>query len=78
MLGTSVSKPGQKTIVWSPAARRKIRAALYDFHVRAFGEEMARINFLPLKNRRAAIAAMVDHARAKGVKFEKPSLGVTP
>jgi len=24
----------------------------YDFHVRAFGEEMARVNFLPLAERR--------------------------
>jgi hypothetical protein len=50
----------------------------YDFHVRAFGEEMARVNFLPLAERRRYVADMVDHALRKGVKFDKPALGVTP
>ncbi|MGO9200921.1 MAG: hypothetical protein ACLQM8_10335 [Limisphaerales bacterium] len=50
----------------------------YDFHVRAFGEEMARVNFLPLAERRRYVAEMVDHALRKGVKFDKPALGVTP
>ena len=63
---------------WPPATRRKLRRAIYDFHVRAFGEEMARINFMPLKQRRRAVAEIVDHAIRKGVKFEKPALGVTP
>jgi hypothetical protein len=49
-----------------------------DFHVRAFGEELARINFLPEKRRKAAVAAMIDHARRKGVKLIPPALGVTP
>lgn len=59
-------------------ARQEIRRAIYDFHVRAFGEEMARVNFLPLAQRRRYVADMVDHAIRKGVKFEKPALGVTP
>jgi hypothetical protein len=50
----------------------------YDFHVRAFGEEMARVNFLPLAERRRYVAEMFDHAARKGVKLEKPALGVTP
>ena len=50
----------------------------YDFHVRAFGEEMARVNFPPLAERRRYVAEMVDHALRKGVKFDKPALGVTP
>jgi hypothetical protein len=50
----------------------------YDFHVRAFGEEMARVNFLPLAERRRYVAEMVDHALRKGVKLDKPALGVTP
>jgi hypothetical protein len=50
----------------------------YDFHVRAFGEEMARVNFLPLAERRRYVGDMVDHAVRKGVKFDKPALGVTP
>jgi hypothetical protein len=50
---------------------------IYDYHVRAFGEELARLNFLPLKKRRQYVAEMVDHALSKGVKFDKPALGVT-
>jgi hypothetical protein len=50
----------------------------YGFHVRAFGEEMARVNSLPFAERRRYVAEMVDHALRKGVKFDKPALGVTP
>ena len=71
-------KPGQATNASSPAVRRKVRQAIYDFHVRAFGEELARVNFLPLEERRRYVAEMVDHALRKGVKFDKPALGVTP
>lgn len=63
---------------WPPAVRRKLRRAAYDFHVRAFGEELARVNFQPLAKRRRYIGEMVDYALRKGVKFEKPALGVTP
>ena len=63
---------------WSPAARNRLRRAIYDFHVRAFGEEMARVNFLPLAERKRYVAEMVDHALRKGVKFDKPARGVTP
>jgi len=63
---------------WSPEALERLREVEYDFHVRAFGEEMARVNFLPLEQRKAYIGEMVDHALKKGVKFEKPALGVTP
>jgi hypothetical protein len=68
----------QQTKAWPPAIRRKLRQIIYDYHVRAFGEEMARVNFMPLQQRRRYIAQMVDHATRKGVKFEKPALGVTP
>ncbi len=47
------------------------------FHIRAFGEELARINFFPEKRRKAAVAEMIDHARAKGVKLGGPALGCT-
>jgi len=62
----------------TPVVRRKLRMAIYDFHVRAFGEEMARVNHLPLADRRRYIGEMVDHATRKGVKSDKPALGVTP
>ena len=73
-----MKKNGQQTKAWPPGVRRRVRQAIYDFHVRAFGEEMARVNFLPLAARRRYVAEMVDHALRKGVKFEKPALGVTP
>ena len=63
---------------WPQAVRRKIRQAVYEFHVRAFGEELARVNFLPAAERRRYVGDMVDHALSKGLKFEKPALGVTP
>lgn len=57
---------------------RRWAAAIYDFHVRAFGEEMARVNHLPLAARRRYIGEMVDHATQKGARTAKPALGVTP
>jgi hypothetical protein len=68
----------QKRKPWPPAVRRKLRQAIYAYHVRVFGEEMARVNFLPLKQRRRYVAEMVDHALRKGVKFDKPALGIAP
>lgn len=62
----------------SAAAKRRLRKIERDFHVRAFGEELARINFMPEKRRKAAVAEMIDHARSKGVKLGRPALGVTP
>ena len=60
------------------AARRRLRRIERDFHIRAFGEELARINFMPEKRRKAAVAEMIDHARSKGVNLSRPALGVTP
>lgn len=62
----------------TPAQRRRLHKIMRDFHVRAFGEELARINFLPEKRRKQAVAEMIDHARRKGVKLTRPALGVTP
>ncbi len=70
--------PSEAERAKSAAVRRIVRQAIRDFHVRAFGEEMARVNFLPLAERRRHVAEMVDHAVQKGVKFDKPALGVTP
>jgi hypothetical protein len=73
-----VKRPGYRQKHLAPEVRREIRRAAYEFHVRAFGEELARVNFQPLAKRRKYVAAMVDHALQNGVKFEKPALGVTP
>ena len=62
----------------TPAQRRRLLKIMRDFHVRAFGEELARINFLPEKRRKQAVPEMIDHARRKGVKLTRPALGVTP
>lgn len=58
--------------------RAFFRQVEYEFHVREFGEEMARVNLLPTMERKAYLYDMIDHAVRKGVKFEKPALGVTP
>lgn len=70
-----VEKP--KPDWWSPELAERLRKSSYEFHVRAFGEQMARINFLPLEERRREIAKIYDHAKAKGVKFDKPAEGFT-
>ena len=62
----------------TPGQRRRMKKVIYDFHVRAFGEEMARINFLPEAERKREIGEMIDHARRKGVNLTRPALGVTP
>ncbi len=72
-----MKKAGLRKTKYTPAARRELREAIYDFHVRAFGEEMARVNHLPLAACRRYIGEMVDHATRKGVKSRKPALGVT-
>lgn len=73
-----MNAPQPKLKPLSPEAAARFEEAEYEFHVRVFGEEMARVNFLPLEERRAYVADMVDYAVSKGVKFEKPALGVTP
>lgn len=50
------------------AEREKLRRVEWEFHVRAFGPEMARINFLPEAERRQALYAMWEHAREKGFR----------
>jgi len=73
-----MKKSGQSKSSLPPAVRRKLRKTIFEFHVRAFGEEMARVNHLPLAARRKYVGEMVDHATKKGVQFDKPALGVTP
>ena len=41
---------------------RHLKHVEYNFHVRAFGEEMPRVNSLSLAKRRHYVAEMVDHA----------------
>jgi hypothetical protein len=72
------ASPNLSTSTLTLAQKRHWRKVEWDFHVQAFGEELARINFLPEKQRKAAVAEMIDHARSKGVKLGKPALGVTP
>ena len=67
------SKPDWLT----PEVQEFIRQVEYDFHVREFGEEMARVNFLPAEERMAYLHDIIDYAVSKGVKFDKPALGVT-
>ena len=69
--------PDEERRILTPAEKRSWRKIERAFHVRAFGEEMARINFLPEKKRKAAVAEMIDHARRKGVKLGRPARGYT-
>ena len=61
----------------TPEVQEFLRELDYTYQVRAFGEEMARVNFLPLEERKAYIHDIIDHAVSKGVKFDKPAMGVT-
>lgn len=56
-----MKKPHQGTDL-TPAQKRRLREIEYDFHVRAFSEEMARINFLPEAERKRELGEMIDHA----------------
>jgi len=69
----SLSEPTPLTA----AQRRRLRRILREFHIRAFGEELARINFLPEKERKQAVAEMIDHARRQGVNLGRPARGYT-
>lgn len=77
LMNAGISPHQTARVPLSPSLKRKLRKIERDFHVRAFGEEMARINFLPLKQRKAAVAEMIDHARGKGVNLSRPALGET-
>ncbi len=72
-MNDSTSKPSWLT----PEVQEHLRHVEYDYQAREFGEEMARINFLPAQERRKQIAEMMDHAARKGVNFERPTVGVT-
>jgi hypothetical protein len=60
---------------YTPTQRRRLRKARYDFHVRAFGEEMVRINFLPEAERKRELGEMIDHATRKGVNLHREPRG---
>ena len=65
-----------KLVPLTPEVLARIREIEYDFHVRAFGEEMAMVNFLPKEERMRYIYDMIDHAVSKGVNFDRPARGV--
>ena len=72
MANDTVTKPAWLT----PEVLARIREIEYDLHVRAFGEEMARVNFMPLEERQRYLYDMIDDAVAKGVNFDRPARGV--
>ena len=61
----------------TPETLADLRDVEYRFHVRAFGEEMARVNFLPLEQRKQYLYDILDYARRPGVKSDKPARGIT-
>ena len=55
---------------WSKEKLARLREIERDFHVRAFGEELARVNLdLNEEERRRYLAGMRQAARANGVKI---------
>lgn len=48
-----------------PLQRKRLREIEKAFHIRAFGEEMARVNFMPAQQRRDYLERC--HQRAKKV-----------
>ena len=62
----------------TPETLAYLREVEYRFHVRAFGEEMARVNFMPLEQRKQYLYDIADHARRKAVKPDEPARDVTP
>ncbi len=67
----------QKPDWLTPETLAYLRDVEYRFHVRAFGEEMARVNFPPLEQRKQYLYEILDHARCKEVKSDRPARGVT-
>jgi len=45
--------------------KQAIKKIAFDFHQRAFGEEMARINFLPLAERKAFLRRIRNRLRLR-------------
>ena len=54
-------------IYWTEEQQKLLQELEYDFHVRAFGEEMAAINFMPAQERLRSLSAMWEFARKNGV-----------
>lgn len=58
---------------WPKQQRARLREIERDYHVRAFGEELARVNLEMTKEERLRyLQWMGDNARKHGLKFEKP------
>jgi len=58
---------------WTPEQLARHRAIERDFHVRAFGEELARVNLdMTPDQRRRYLQWMRDTARRNGIRFERP------
>jgi hypothetical protein len=57
----------------TPETLAFLREVEYRFHVRAFGEEMARVNFMPLEQRKQYLYDILDHARSKGFESDEPA-----
>jgi hypothetical protein len=44
---------------------RELHNIIFDFHVRAFGEELARVNFLPVAQRKAYLTRVGNRNRRR-------------
>lgn len=55
----------------TPVQQERLARLEYEYHVRAFGEEMARVNFKPPAERKAYLQRMRAKARKNGVSLHK-------
>jgi len=57
----------------NPETQRVLQAIEQRFHERAFGKEMARVNFLPPDQRRAYLARLRDRIRSRKAATTRPA-----
>ena len=60
-------RTSQSFMELAPVQRKRLREIEKAFHVRAFGEEMARVNFMPVKRRRDYLERCHQRTQKAGV-----------
>jgi len=58
----------------TPEQEKRPREIEWEFHVRTFGEELARVNFLPVEDRKACLERCRQRARAVIPKSSGPEI----
>ncbi len=55
----------QAPLELTPRQKERLRSIEWQFHVRVFGEEMARVNFMPIEERKAYLERCRQRIRHK-------------